>query len=74
MTKSATLATTLPKLPRSFRSSYLSRHEEREQNLRREFWRKLGVRCILADIRNGYAVDEELVEWAERHKNGNSHR
>lgn len=72
--KSATVATSLPKLPTSSRSSYLSRHEEREQNLRREFWRKLGVRCILADVRHGYAVDEELVEWAERHKHGHTHQ
>ena len=72
--KPATSASPLPKLPRSFRSSYLSRHEEREQNLRREFWRKLGVRCILADVRHGYAVDGELVEWAERHKNGHTHK
>jgi len=72
--KSATSARPLPKLPTSNRSSYLSRHEEREQNLRREFWRKLGVRCILADVRHGYAVDKELVEWAERHKNGHSDR
>lgn len=69
--KSATSARPLPKLPTSSRSSYLSRHEEREQNLRREFWRKLGVRCILADVRHGYAVDEELVEWAKRHGNPN---
>lgn len=70
--KSATSASPLPTLPTSSRSSYLSSREEHEQNLRREFWRKLGVRCILADVRHGYAVDEELVQWAKRH--GNSHR
>lgn len=68
--KSATSARGLPKLPKSSRSNWISPYEEHQQQLRREFWRKLTVRCILADKRHGYAVDEELVAWAERHRNG----
>jgi len=41
------------------------RHREYEQEQRRIFWRKLTVRCILADVKHGKPVDPELVEWAK---------
>ncbi len=44
------------------------RHREYEQEQRRIFWRKLTVRCILADVKHGKPVDPELVEWAKAQK------
>ena len=41
------------------------RHREYEQEQRRLFWRKLTVRCILADVKHGKPVDADLVEWAK---------
>lgn len=49
------------------RSSYLRPHEEREQAERRDFWRKLTVRCVLADLKHHKPVDPELAEWAKAH-------
>ena len=44
------------------------RHREYEQEQRRIFWRKLTVRCILADVKHGKPVDADLVEWAKAQK------
>jgi len=47
-----------------------SNHEElhREQTEQRDFWRKITVRCIMADLKHGRPVDAELAEWAKGQK------
>ena len=41
------------------------RHREYEQEQRRIFWRKLTVRCIVADVKHKKPVDADLAEWAK---------
>lgn len=52
--------------PRSYRNN----HEppSKEQNERRTVWRRITVRCILADVKHGKPVDPDLVEWAKAQK------
>jgi len=50
------------------KSAQPEKRQTPEQIARRTFWRKLTVRCILADVKHGKPVDPELVEWAKAQK------
>jgi len=50
------------------KSAQPERPQTPEQKQRRIFWRKLTVRCILADVKHGKPVDPDLVEWAKAQK------